>query len=325
MTEPSGTVEAVAWMYVRPEDEHTEFFCDRWPELVNRGWVETPVYTRATPSDQEKQISELEEALISVQPMLDEIIEREGLTEPCEVELLCGNKACEYFGCIVEAGLLPTPPAQVGAATDSGEGVRSITAAELGEIMQEEWGEICEDAQAHPSDIRREGRKLFYDPRHWTDAIARRLNERLASSTKPVADSVEAVEKEHAALVAAGFDEYAATCALRTEADGGFCHAYFYSDGQWRFQTGGGDLTLNDGSVLRCVFTKRLYASMPSTDREGLVGDMVDLLADIVATDDGAIAELEALGIEVQPESRSITERARALLTRARQMGSEGA
>jgi len=102
MTEPSGTVEAVAWMYVRPEDEHTEFFCDRWPELVDRGWVETPVYTRATPSDQEKQISELEEALISVQPMLDEIIEREGLTEPCEVELLCGNSACEYFGCIVD-------------------------------------------------------------------------------------------------------------------------------------------------------------------------------------------------------------------------------
>jgi hypothetical protein len=90
---------------------------------------------------------------------------------------------------------IATPPAQVGAATDSGEGVRPITAAELGEIMQDEWGEICEDAQAHPSDIRREGRKLFYDPRHWTDAIARRLNERLASPTKPVADSAEAVRQ----------------------------------------------------------------------------------------------------------------------------------
>jgi len=57
----------------------------------------------------------------------------------------------------------------------------TITADELGKIMQEEWGEICEDAQAHPSDIGREGRKLFYNPRHWTAAIADRLNARLTS------------------------------------------------------------------------------------------------------------------------------------------------
>lgn len=69
----SGAVEAVAWMYVRPEDEHTEFFCDRWPELVGKGFVETPLYTRATPSDQEKgykdafyQLSDLMD--ISAQP-----------------------------------------------------------------------------------------------------------------------------------------------------------------------------------------------------------------------------------------------------------------
>lgn len=65
---------------------------------------------------------------------------------------------------------------------------------------------------------------------------------------------------ERATLMAAGFDDWAAYCALRTENDGGFCHAYFYSDGLWRFQTGGDDLHQSDGKVLRCVLTKRLYA-----------------------------------------------------------------
>lgn len=69
---------------------------------------------------------------------------------------------------------------------------------------------------------------------------------------------------EYETLIAAGFDEYAAHCALRTEPDGGFCHAYFYSDGQWRFQTGGNDLTLADGTILRCVLTKRLFAHPPA-------------------------------------------------------------
>lgn len=69
---------------------------------------------------------------------------------------------------------------------------------------------------------------------------------------------------EYETLIAAGFDEYAAHCALRTEPDGGFCHAYFYSDGQWRFQTDGNDLTLADGTILRCVLTKRLFAHPPA-------------------------------------------------------------
>lgn len=70
----------------------------------------------------------------------------------------------------------------------------------------------------------------------------------------------EPVAQEYEALIAAGFDDYAARCALHTEDDGGFCHAYFYSDGQWRFQTGGNDLQLENGKVLRCVLTKLLYA-----------------------------------------------------------------
>ncbi|WP_037514282.1 hypothetical protein [Sphingobium xenophagum] len=77
----------------------------------------------------------------------------------------------------------------------------------------------------------------------------------------PVSGGVAPVEYD--TLIAAGFDDYAAHCALRTEPDGGFCYAYFYSDGQWRFQTGGNDLTLPDGKLLRCVLTKRLYAHPP--------------------------------------------------------------
>ena len=67
-------------------------------------------------------------------------------------------------------------------------------------------------------------------------------------------------ESEFETLIAAGIDDYAARCALATDSDGVFCHAYFYSDGQWRFQTGGHDITLRSGEVISCVLTKRLYS-----------------------------------------------------------------
>lgn len=87
----------------------------------------------------------------------------------------------------------------------------------------------------------------------------------------------EVVADEHSALVAAGFDDYAARCALRTEPDGGFCHAYLYSDGQWRFQTGGSELHQPDGKVLQCVLIKRLYAAPQATVTGGKfkLGDRV--------------------------------------------------
>lgn len=87
----------------------------------------------------------------------------------------------------------------------------------------------------------------------------------------------EVVADEHSALVAAGFNDYAARCALRTEPDGGFCHAYLYSDGQWRFQTGGSDLHQPDGKVLQCVLIKRLYAApqAPATGGKFKLGDRV--------------------------------------------------
>lgn len=106
----------------------------------------------------------------------------------------------------------------------------------------------------------------------------------------PATPASDVAPVEYETLIAAGFDEYAAHCALRTEPDGGFCHAYFYSDGQWRFQTGGNDLTLADGTILRCVLTKRLFAHPPlaqSVDpvagealRDALVSAACDGIAD---------------------------------------------
>lgn len=59
--------------------------------------------------------------------------------------------------------------------------IDAITAEILGEVMQDAWGEICSDTQCHPEDISRVKGVTFYAPRHWTDLIAIRLNERLAA------------------------------------------------------------------------------------------------------------------------------------------------
>lgn len=98
------------------------------------------------------------------------------------------------------------------------------------------------------------------------------MRNRLASidtATPTKAPQPEPVAEEYHTLLAAGFDEYTARCALRAESDGGFCHAYFYSDGDWRFQTGGKDLTI-DGRTVRCVLTKRLYAHPVAAEPVGL-------------------------------------------------------
>lgn len=83
---------------------------------------------------------------------------------------------------IPELASIPTlVPAQEAAA---------ITAEQLGEIMQEEWSEICDDAQAHPQDIQRHGRSLWYSPRHWTAAIADRLNARIVAPAPAAGEAV---------------------------------------------------------------------------------------------------------------------------------------
>lgn len=48
------------------------------------------------------EVERLRDALESVQPMIDHAIELEGLSEPCEAEVLCGSSVCEYAGCIID-------------------------------------------------------------------------------------------------------------------------------------------------------------------------------------------------------------------------------
>lgn len=81
---------------------------------------------------------------------------------------------------------------------------------------------------------------------------------------------VQADAKERDVLVAAGLSEYAAHCALRTGDGGMFCHAYFYSDEQWRFQTGGNDLVDMKGKSIRCILTRPLYTHPPKADDSAL-------------------------------------------------------
>lgn len=54
------------------------------------------------------------------------------------------------------------------------EGVEAAAKA-LPTLMQEEWSDFCSDAGAHPDDIKRHGRKLFYEPYQWTEAIQQRI------------------------------------------------------------------------------------------------------------------------------------------------------
>lgn len=69
----------------------------------------------------------------------------------------------------------PAPPAMDREAVE-------IPAEMLGEVMQEAWGEICDDAGAHPSDmVHGRGTVLHFRPSHWTSLIALRLNERLST------------------------------------------------------------------------------------------------------------------------------------------------
>lgn len=78
---------------------------------------------------------------------------------------------------------------------------------------------------------------------------------------------------EGGTLIAAGVDDYAAKCALRTDADGVFCHAYFYSDGQWRFQTGGNDIVRDGCEPIKCLLTKPLYAHPPQSRGQAFDGE----------------------------------------------------
>ena len=82
-----------------------------------------------------------------------------------------------------------THPAATGSVREA------VSATLLGEVMQDAWSEICDDAGAHPSDMKHgRGTVLFYSPGHWTSLIALRLNERLAAAPTPDAAASEAGE-----------------------------------------------------------------------------------------------------------------------------------
>jgi len=98
-----------------------------------------------------------------------------------EREAKPGCETTIYMGSIALSAA-PTPP-------DAGPGeipAEMVDATMLGEVMQDAWGEICDDAGSHPSDMRHgRGTVLFYSPGHWTDLIALRLSERLTPKAPP--------------------------------------------------------------------------------------------------------------------------------------------
>jgi len=199
------------------------------------------------------------------------------------------------------------------------------------DALREALGQAYEKVKEWPE---RNGDPMEVGGQGFMDLLALRnlIPDALAALATPASD-VAPVEYE--TLIAAGFDEYAAHCALRTEPDGGFCHAYFYSDGQWRFQTGGNDLTLADGTILRCVLTKRLFAHPPlaqSVDpvagealRDALVSAACDGIADDYMTSEkhhpGYVlipsAKFEAILAALKGPAAWLTNRSRMLSCRS--------
>lgn len=47
-----------------------------------------------------------------------------------------------------------------------------LTRALVADAMQDAWNTICSDTGCHPLDIIREGKNLFFQPRHWVDHVA---------------------------------------------------------------------------------------------------------------------------------------------------------
>lgn len=86
-------------------------------------------------------------------------------------------------------------------------------AAIIKEQMREWWDDICSDTGCHPLDFERRGKALWYDARHWTEAVAKYSAEaivahRLAFSTPAASDVAQMreacakVAKDFAAAIA---------------------------------------------------------------------------------------------------------------------------
>ena len=59
------------------------------------------------------------------------------------------------------------------------------TDAQVREAMQTAWDDFCDDAQAIPGDIYREGRKTFFRAGTWADHTAMHLRAALSPSPSP--------------------------------------------------------------------------------------------------------------------------------------------
>ena len=61
-----------------------------------------------------------------------------------------------------------------GGAVAQHETTRALDTS-VREAMETAWSEICSDTGQHPLDFEWRRGKLFFEPRHWTDLVARLL------------------------------------------------------------------------------------------------------------------------------------------------------
>lgn len=77
MTKQTDGPQAVAWMYSKPGSAE-EWFTDPWPELIERGWTETPLY--AHPPSQ-PDASALVEAIVEAALDVANVVSHDGYYE----------------------------------------------------------------------------------------------------------------------------------------------------------------------------------------------------------------------------------------------------
>ncbi len=99
------------------------------------------------------------------------------------------------------AAVVPGLPCKSGEGADHLRDVSKLvpTDAQVREAMQTAWDDFCDDAQAYPGDMRREGRKLFFTAGVWADHTAMHLRHALATfaaaNDEGVARAIEAAAK----------------------------------------------------------------------------------------------------------------------------------
>ena len=71
-------------------------------------------------------------------------------------------------------------PAEVQQGV-AGEKIEAI----IKEQMREWWDDICSDTGCHPLDFERRGKTLWYDARHWTEAVAKYSAQAIAALATP--------------------------------------------------------------------------------------------------------------------------------------------